>query len=519
MRLPPEILLLIISKAEHTHSPLELFKARLVNKLFADQIMTLASITTFLDTLYSQKWETIPYRLLYSHARQKIKQHKEYPTYLSFHVHDVLNLCAETLNTYEKKELFIANAIRSVHLGHPRRAMRLALTMRPDCHRSWATACRIFAGRLNTPHEDMCIVFICTAIERGDVVELDQLLSDPRNKSVSRSLNEHSSRWHVNPLCLVAKYGSKTLMDVLIKHGVQYNDIFWDRLRYPITLAAEYGNRLAMEGWIKDRNVPYRARDLENAMRVALRGPDFETVRSLEKHYPEKGLRRSTFLYEASTVAIQYGHVDIVKYLLDVGGFDVNMRTHRFQLGLMMTPLLQCDRSLILQLIWLLLEHGVDPTYVPSENRHNEVAGTPLQRACILGHLEVVKALVKYGADVNASCKGRHGRWHGVCTPPPLWHAMRHPDGGEMVRGLLEYGADSMFRLRWKTVLVQVDDNFQQEGEKDGNQLKHVLWRGNDYEMRDYSLAVVEFHRRKEARKKEKATITAKSSLCWTKGI
>jgi hypothetical protein len=143
-----------------------------------------------------------------------------------------------------------------------------------------------------------------------------------------------------------------------------------------------------------------------------------------------------------------------------------------------MSTLLQCDSSLISQVVWLLLEHGLDPTYVPSKHKHNEVAGTPLQRACILGHIEVVKALVKYGADVNAGCKRRHGRWHGVFTPPALWHAMRHPDGGEMVR-MLEYGADSMFRIRWKTILVQVDDNLQEEEEeeeeKDGDQSKHVL--------------------------------------------
>jgi hypothetical protein len=96
---------------------------------------------------------------------------------------------------------------------------------------------------------------------------------------------------------------------------------------------AEYGNRLAVESGIKDPNVPYRARDIENAMKVALKGRDFETVRTLEKHYPEKGLRRSTFSYEASILAIQYGQGDIVKSLLDVGGFDVNMRTYRFQLA------------------------------------------------------------------------------------------------------------------------------------------------------------------------------------------
>jgi hypothetical protein len=38
---------------------------------------------------------------------------------------------------------------------------------------------------------------------------------------------------------------------------------------------------------------------------------------------------------------------------------------------------------------------------------------------------------------------------------------------------------------------------------------KDVLWRARDSTGRSYSLVVVEFHRRKESRKKEKAMVAA----------
>jgi ankyrin repeat protein len=171
-----------------------------------------------------------------------------------------------------------------------------------------------------------------------------------------------------------------------------------------------------------------------------------------------------------------------------------------------MTTFFECGQGFIYPLVRLLLEHGIDPNHLPPEPSRSEATGTALQRACIMGNVEVVEALVEYGADLNANSIGKHGQWNGVCSPPPLWHATRNLNGGEIVRILLDNGANPLFRLRWKTVLMKMDEDIQGVEERKS---KDVLWRGKDSTGRSYSLVVVEFHRRKESRKKEKAMVAA----------
>ncbi|KAL3442218.1 ankyrin repeat-containing domain protein [Aspergillus insuetus] len=514
MHLPTEILLLIISEAEHTLSALELFKARLVNKLFADEIIALPKTTTFLDAQYSEKWETMPGQLRHFHLRRKIKQHNEHPCELSHHVNVVIDGCPETLNTEASRDVFIGKVIDCMRWEvRARGGIRAALTTRPDFYEYWDTRTGHTVGNLNTAHEDMRLVLVCSAIIRGEAVELDQLLSDPRNSSVLRLLYRWSARFDILGVRLAAQHGTKETIKVLIKHGARRDPRVGSPGLYPIAYAARYGNKLAIEAWIEDPDALRLDRNLENAMRVALQKRDLAMVQFLAERYPGGGgggggggPRRAKFLYEACIVAIQYGQVDLVRHFLDRGGFDLHMRTDRFQLGLLMTTFFECGQGFIYPLVRLLLEHGFDPNYIPPEPRSTGVTGTPLQRACILGNVEVAEALVEYGADLNASSIGKHGRWNGVCSPPPLWHATRQMNGGEIVRILLENGANPLFRLRWKTVLMKVGEDIQGVEEPKS---KDVLWRGKDSTGRSYSLVVAKFHRRKESRKKEKAMVAA----------
>ncbi|KAL3465878.1 ankyrin repeat-containing domain protein [Aspergillus heterothallicus] len=275
--------------------------------------------------------------------------------------------------------------------------------------------------------------------------------------------------------------------------------------RYPVTSAASYVNKPAMEAWIVDPDTRYLDRDLENAMRLVVKKQDLDLVRFLVERYPEEGSKREVYLYEACIVAIQYGKVEIVQQTLDTRGFDVHMRTDRFRLGLLMTAILECDPKFMHQIVRILLSNGVNPNWKLPEHRHGDVTGSPLQRACALGYVEVVKALVEHGADVNASSIGKRGGWSGRCTPPPLIHAIRSPDGGEIVQVLLEHGADPLCRIRWKTVLVKVDESPHEE---EGN---NMLWKGKDSRGRNYSLVPVDFYRRKDSRKQEKASVAAKN--------
>jgi ankyrin repeat protein len=451
----------------------------------------------------------MPEKLRHFHLRRKIKQHNEYPCEFSHHVHVVIDGCPETLNTEASRDVFIGKVIDCMRWEvRAPGGIRSMLTTRPDSYEYWDTRTGHTVGNLNTPHEDMRLVLVCSAIIRGEAVELDQLLSDPRNSSVLRLLDRWSARFDILGIRLAAQHGTKEVIEVLIKHGARRVHRVGSPGLYPIAFAARYGNKLAIEAWIEDPDALRLDRDLENATRVVLQKRDLDMVQFLAERYPGGGGRpkQAKFLYEACIVAIQYGQVDIVRHFLDRGGFDLHMRTDRFQLGLLMTTFFECGQGFIYPIVRLLLEHGIDPNHVPPEPSRSEVTGTPLQRACIMGNVEVVEALVEYGADLNASSIGKHGRWNGVCSPPPLWHATRNLNGGEVVRILLENGANPLFRLRWKTVLMKVDGDIQGVEEPKS---KDVLWRARDSTGRSYSLVVVEFLRRKESRKKEKAMVAA----------
>jgi ankyrin repeat protein len=450
----------------------------------------------------------MPEKLRHFHLRRKIKQHNEYPGEFSHHVNVVIDGCPETLNTETSRDVFIGKVIDCMRWEvRAPGGIRSMLMTRPDSYQYWDTRTRYTAGNLNTPHEDMCLVLVCSAIIRGAAAELDQLLSDPRNSSVLPLLDRWSARFDILGICLAAQHGTKEVIKVLIKHGARRVHRVGSPGLYPIAFAARYGNKLAIEAWIEDPDAPRLDRDLETAMRVVLQKRDLDTVQFLvEKHPGRGGPKRAKFLYEACILAIQYGQVDIVRHFLDRGGFDLHLRTDRFQLGLLMTTFFECGQGFIYPIVRLLLEHGIDPNHVPPEPSRSEASGTPLQRACIMGNVEVVEALIEYGADLNANSIGKHGRWNGVCSPPPLWHATRNSNGGEIVRILLDNGANPLFRLRWKTVLVRVDEDIQGVEEQKS---KDVIWRGKDSAGRSYSLVVVEFHRKKESRRKEKAMVAA----------
>jgi ankyrin repeat protein len=349
---------------------------------------------------------------------------------------------------------------------------------------------------LNTPSEDMRIAIVCSAIKRGDSVELDSVLNRGR-----LPLHKQCYRWGVLPLHLAAQCGGKEAIKVLIKHGYPRHYDLGHHYRYALAVAAQNNNKGALEAWIENVDPEHTnaihlhhirlSNDLQKAMRTVVREGNMEMIRFIEERYPQD-IRREYARLEAVTVAIQYGLPNIVRHFLELGGYDFNMRTPSFFKGLLMTAILDCKADTRPEIVRLLLEHGVDPNRTFSEGLHR-VTGTPLQRAILKGDVETMSLLVEYGADVNATSVGRDGRWNTVCSPPPLIHAMRQRSA-DMVRVLLEKAANRTCLSRWQTILVKT-------GEEKMTKKEIVIWKGKDQE-KSYSFIVVEQRPRKGKGKK-----------------
>ncbi|EAW16162.1 ankyrin repeat domain-containing protein [Aspergillus fischeri NRRL 181] len=228
-------------------------------------------------------------------------------------------------------------------------------------------------AKLNTPYEDMSIAIVCSAIKRGDATELDSVLKQGR-----LPLHKWCYRWGVLPLQFAAQYGRKEVIKVLIKHGYPRHYNLGYHYRYALAVAAQNNNEGGLEAWLES-----------------------SSSSSSGSSVSERGLETS--------LAIQYGLPDVVRHFLDLEGNDIHMHTESFFKGLLMTAILECNAETRPQVVRLLLKYGVDPNHTFTERRQR-VSGTPLQRTILKGDVETMRSLVEYGADVNATSVGRHGR-------------------------------------------------------------------------------------------------------------
>ncbi|VDI64333.1 Hypothetical predicted protein [Mytilus galloprovincialis] len=131
--------------------------------------------------------------------------------------------------------------------------------------------------------------------------------------------------------------------------------------------------------------------------------------------------------------AAGYGHIEIVKYLINLG-VDINLKAQlilktdenigEYYSGF--PPLLYAARQNYPEVVEYMLQHGADPNLV------RDHGGSPMLLAADRGHTEVINHLLKYNGDPNLCCD--HG------TTPIILAAQ---DGHlETVIALIKGGAD-----------------------------------------------------------------------------
>jgi ankyrin repeat protein len=154
---------------------------------------------------------------------------------------------------------------------------------------------------------------------------------------------------------------------------------------------------------------------------------------------PEVAFDRRTDMGEKMSNAVFYGHIDTVRDLLNQGA-NPNTLT-----GRVLNPLLvevftgPLDEAIRLKIIKLLLDYGADTNLentngatalevasgqgdvdsvnaILSKGVIVNVANRALHGACQNGHLEVVRALLNHGADINSKDGYGNTSLHSVCN-------------------------------------------------------------------------------------------------------
>ena len=284
------------------------------------------------------------------------------------------------------------------------------------------------------------------AVYRGDEQAADLLIRAGANVSAT-------NRVGVTPLWMASLYGYPALVDVLVKAGANVNqrspsgetalmlaskngkvaavtrllaagaDVnAKEDLRgtTPLMWAADQGHAAAMKVLIEHgADIAARSKTIESVHTVMV----FQTIRLKGNSLLAKrfAARSGNHLEDADpysgaltplAFAVRRNAMDAVRVLLSAGA-DVNGLT-----GSSWSPLLIAIQNRYYRLAMFLLENGADPNipnnrgwtplYIAVDNRNIEDGEYPWRKPD-MDHLDVIKALLDRGADVNA--RGKHNTW------------------------------------------------------------------------------------------------------------
>ncbi len=303
------------------------------------------------------------------------------------------------------------------------------------------------------------------AIRLNDVDKVRELLETATDPNYRDPLTG------ITPLLAAAYHGNEEITRLLVKHGVEIDDVPW-------------GLR---EERINASSVPVQERDL---MRTAARG-DTALITAIRRgHTPvallllkagADPLQPNHLVETPGLFAARKGNAAVMRALLEEG-LDPDLAQSTQLLDYFVANIVDEEklRPLLIEAasnghwetVTALLEAGADPDvrdeagrtalywaasqgftrtvdvlleYEADPNLRNEAGTTPLMVAARSGFRKVVTALLEHGADVNAlENPGRELAGEGS-DMTALAYAARGGHG-EIVRLLLEHGADAQLR-------------------------------------------------------------------------
>ncbi|KAL2862691.1 ankyrin repeat-containing domain protein [Aspergillus lucknowensis] len=458
MRVPQEIVCQILREMVEILPFQELFRARLVARIFADEIMTYLLQSARLENdgfgfRNCQKavvpgWGAFPHHLKLRYLRHKLQQHATAPCIFSNWIHGMLELDeAKDATGTERRDLLIEKLLYAVAGGryHPAElfcADRVALFM------EWYWRQRGYESRiewepLSTTFQ---LLLACSAIKRGDADELDRLLRQGLDST------RYSYRFGLMPLDVAAKRGNGAIVRTLIKHDCPLYYRFQHNWTSVLSVAARSGNKDGLGGWVEDfksrswNGMGYRLdRAIQSVARIG-------NVDMLEFLLNQCDSHQQELRYKALIEAVENGQGVVVDRLLDHGGFDPDFAAGPCPKGPLLTALQCKQETQRLEMVKVLLERGADPNRV-----YPGASLTPLQKALEMKDIATARLLVDYGANVNAkslppSCRYRRKR------VPPLLLVAAKLQNGPLIRLLLDRGINPIFAWRGKKYHVQTQE-------------------------------------------------------------
>ncbi|KAE8549728.1 hypothetical protein TMatcc_000755 [Talaromyces marneffei ATCC 18224] len=455
MRVPLEILRHILQDAVEILSITDLFRARLVNVLFADEILGLAlekfCIRTWdrdfedPDKNAETCWNSLPMELKRSYIQRRIDQHPDQPCILSSNVHRMLELGADKISNKDQRAMLTEKLIDGILSGtfspdimfsivHYKKRVQAKASLRPE-----NAVC--FSG----VHHMLQLALAISAIKRSDCAELQSLFDQGLQPDL------WTEELILRPLDVAASVGDQAIHKVLIANKCPMSNPrgFFEPWSNILTTAARCGNVEAVEEWtkvIQSTNYSYRdwmghvirlnkSRDIWLALiethHSAARGGHVEILKLLDARIKDITAEKR---FHSFVEAIKFGQCHTVDWFLDQGRIDLQMRTTHEKKGPMSAALFDTNWRRRPQMVRLLLERGANPNEVFSPTGR-----TLLQRALEKDDSETARLLVEHGADVSSSGYGPTCR-----KKPPLSIAIKRKNA-PMVQLLLRKGANRMY--------------------------------------------------------------------------
>ena len=279
------------------------------------------------------------------------------------------------------------------------------------------------------------------------------LLIDPANMAKLIYANHNKHKISFSPLLVACVFRHIEIVRLLLDHGVSVNKMYRNFLLSPLILACVTGQTkivkllLAHGAEVNMASatglVPLIGAinsNIKDNSEIAIK-ERIEMLKLLLEHGAKVNMQCEVLSPLIS--ACLTGHVETIKLLIEHGA-DVNMLTNNGHSALIMA-----SANGIVEVVKVLLDHGAlvnmqndsseilkkfadgqDPMRVLRDLNRN--ISSPLEIACIYGHIEIVRLLLDRGARVNV---------HRNCLTSPLIQASS-TGHSEIAKLLLARGAD-----------------------------------------------------------------------------
>ncbi|KAL4940420.1 ankyrin repeat-containing domain protein [Aspergillus oleicola] len=479
MRVPLEILRLIFQDIVHILPTKEVLKARLVNSLFADELLPLylarlgyASI----DELALRRWWKFPCKRDF--IERRIKEHDRTPCVFSTWVHDILAIPSNRDLALTETDRIVAQVVDTIIYSQ----RSPSLLFDPKLPTQITHYYTYGDGPQNMhfeSHEDSFFTTqLCSAIIHNDVVEVTRLLDYPcdRNPSALDLITTGSRRLCVAPMDVALKVGTKEIIRLLICRGVRLDSTSGTNYYYSgcsfLSIAATHGNIGAAEALLEaltsrtasitelEEGSGINADSITGVLRSAIRAGQLQAAELLENYIDpsDEGFQEmleTDFFPMLLTQAIESGRLEFVNWCLDRPYARV-FSSERQQLygrlphkGPLWVAIHDCPAEARPAIVKQLLEYG----FAPNDPRPG-MNQTLLQCAVERDDLEVARLLVQHEVDVNVCGTGIRGDRH----KPPLASAVEGSKANDMVRLLLDAGARKTWRWRGKEYVLSTNE-------------------------------------------------------------